>query len=85
MNKVDSMPQTIEVPLGATAQFGSLSISLRSCLTRPSDQLPDSVAWLDIVDSHQDEPGFHGWSFANEPWIGLFQHPVYDVRLMNCR
>ncbi len=84
MNKVDSHPQTLLLKVGESANFGSLTITLKSCLARPIDQIQDWAAYLDIVDSHQDEPGFHGWTLANEPWIGMLEHPVYDVRLMRC-
>ena len=84
MNKVDSHPQTVMLKLGQSVSYGSLTITLRACLSRPVDQIQDWAAYLDIIDSHQDESGFHGWTLANEPWIGLFEHPVYDVRLMRC-
>jgi len=84
MNKVDSHPQTLMLQVGQQAVYGSLTISLRSCLARPIDQIQDWAAYLDIADSHQDEPSFHGWMLANEPWIGMLEHPVYDVHLIAC-
>jgi len=84
MNKVDSHPSTLMLPVGQQAQYGSLTISVKSCLARPADQNQDWAAYLDIVDSHQDEPSFHGWTLANEPWIGMLEHPIYDVHLIAC-
>jgi len=84
MNKVDSHPVTVMLQVGQQTQYGSLTITLKSCLARPIDQNQDWAAYLDIVDSHQDEPSFHGWMLANEPWIGMLEHPVYDVRLIAC-
>jgi len=84
MNKVDSHPETRLLQVGQQTIYGSLTISLKSCLARPIDQVQDWAAYLDIVDSHQDEPSFHGWMLANEPWIGMLEHPVYDVRLVAC-
>ena len=84
MNKVDSHPSTVMLPVGQQVTYGSLTITLKSCLARPIDQIQDWAAYLDVVDSHQDEPGFHGWMLANEPWIGMLEHPIYDVRLIAC-
>lgn len=84
MNKVDSHPRQVTVPVGSSIRYGSLTITVKSCLARPADQIQDWAAFLDIVDSHADEPGFHGWMLAKEPWLGMLQHPVYDVRLLNC-
>lgn len=84
MNKVDSHPQMLTVQVGQSASFGSLTIVPRSCLARPADQIQDWAAYLDITDSRQGEPSFHGWMLAKEPWIGVLQHPVYDVRLVGC-
>ncbi len=85
MNKVDSHPRQVTVPVGGSITYGSLTITVRSCLSRPGDQIEDWAAYLDIVDSHTDEPGFQGWMLAKEPWLGMLQHPVYDVRLTDCQ
>ncbi len=84
MNKVDSHPITVMLPVGQQTAYGSLTITLKSCLARPADQIQDWAAYLDVVDSHQDEPSFHGWTLANEPWLGMLEHPIYDVRLIAC-
>jgi hypothetical protein len=28
---------------------------------------------------------FRGWMFANAPGVSMLEHPVYDVRVLDCR
>lgn len=85
LDKVSAVATTLVIPAGTTVSFGSLSITVRSCDVRPPDQPGDATAFIDVVDSRSGAPPFHGWIFANEPSIDIFQHPVYDLRLSGCR
>jgi hypothetical protein len=84
LNKIDAQSSKLQVRVGQSATYGSLTISVRSCQVRPPDQAPDATAWLDIVDSRPGAPAFHGWMLQNEPNLNSFEHPVYDVRLAAC-
>jgi len=75
----------VSVPVGQSAGFGSLTIDVRACLVRPPDQAADATAWLDITDSHPGSPQFHGWILLSAPGLSMLQHPVYDIRLADCR
>jgi hypothetical protein len=85
LNKIDAQSTRLQVPVGQSVQYGSLSIAVRSCQVRPADMAPDATAWIDIADSRPGAPGFHGWMLENEPNLNSFEHPVYDVRLAGCR
>lgn len=85
LDKVSTGVTDIVLRVGQTAQFGSLAIQLRACVSHAPDQPADSAAFLDITDIRAGGPGFHGWMFANEPQVAIFEHPVYDLRLMGCR
>ncbi len=85
LDKVTASAKEILVKAGTAATFGSLTISVRSCKIRAPDQPPDATAFLDVVDSRGGAADFHGWIFANEPSINLYQHAVYDIRLIGCR
>ena len=85
LEKVRAQPSTLQVRVGQTVAFGSLTILLRSCATRPPDLPADSAAFLDITDSRASSAGFHGWILANTPAVALFEHPIYDLRLVACR
>jgi len=71
--------------VGQAVQYGTLSVTLRSCVVHPADQPADAAAFLDIVDSRPGGPGFHGWMFAAEPEVAMLEHPVYDIRFLGCR
>jgi len=85
LDKVRAQPSKVEVRVGASATFGTLTINLRSCLVRPPDQAADSAAFLVITDSRgKGEDVFKGWILANTPSVSQMEHPLYDLRLVAC-
>jgi hypothetical protein len=88
LDKVTARVSTFEAPLGVAVQFGTLSITLRSCERTPPDEPPESTAFLDIFEARQGEQPvslFHGWMFASSPAISALEHPVYDVWVLECK
>jgi hypothetical protein len=85
LDKVNAQNALLSVKVGQEAQFGSLSIQVQACDIRPPDQPQDAAAFLTIVDSHPDAPGFRGWMLANDPSLSMLQHPIYDVRVVGCK
>jgi hypothetical protein len=84
LDKVRAGSVPIVLRVGQSVNFGSLTITLRGCLVRPSDQPVDAAAFLDIVDNRPGGPGFRGWMFASAPQLAMLEHPIYDVRLLAC-
>lgn len=88
LDKVTARITIVEVRVGETARFGTLSIALRACHGRPQDEVPDAAAWMEITDSRAapgSPPAFRGWMFANAPGVNMLEHPVYDLRVLECR
>jgi hypothetical protein len=85
LDKISAKMTTLQVPVGATVHYESLSITVRSCQVRPANLAPDAAAFVQITDSHPNAPGFSGWLLEDEPALSMFQHPVYDVKLADCR
>lgn len=88
LDKVTARVSTLRVPVNQPASFGTLTVTVRSCQARPPDEVPDASAWLEIADSRPPANGaavFRGWMFANAPGVSMLQHPVYDIRLIECR
>ena len=88
LDKVNARVSTLRVPVGQPAIFGSLTLTVRACHARPADEVPDAAAWLEIADSRPPANGaavFRGWMFANAPGVNMLQHPVYDIRVLECR
>ncbi len=84
LDKVTARPNAISTRVGQSAAFGSLTIAVRACVVRPPDQPADAAAFVDITDSHEGAPGFHGWMVASSPAASMLEHPVYDVRVVGC-
>jgi hypothetical protein len=85
LDKVTARRTVLDGHVGQTMQFGTLSIIVTACVVRPPDQPADAAAFVQIADSHKDEPGFRGWMLKNEPAVSMFEHPLYDIRLNGCR
>ena len=88
LDKVTARVSTMRVPVSRPERFGTLTITVQACNARAPDEVPDSAAWLEITDSRAPANGaavFRGWMFANAPGVNMLQHPVYDIRLIDCR
>ena len=85
LDKLRGQPTPVTIKTGQSAQFGTLTITLRNCATRPPDLPQNSAAFLDVTDSKGSGPVFRGWILSNTPAVGQIEHPVYDLRLVACR
>ena len=67
--------------------FGSLSIIVRSCQTRPVEEAPENFAFVDITDKSlkgEEVNVFKGWMLSSSPATNALEHPIYDVWLLQC-
>jgi len=88
LDKVTARISLLEAPVGQPTSFATLSILVRACNARPADEVPDAAAWLEVTDSRRREAekvAFRGWLFANAPAVNMLEHPVYDLRILECR
>lgn len=76
-------------------QFGSLQLTLHACFKRPPDVIPETAAFLQVVDlglsknidsprAELQEPIFSGWMFASSPALNGLEHSVYDFWVLDC-
>ena len=84
LDKVRARPVTVTLRVGQTGPAGPLMVTLRRCVARPADVPADSAAFLEIQDP-RSTASFRGWMLTNEPSLGQFEHPIYDIRLTACR
>lgn len=87
MDKITGRVSVVEVPVNGEIKFGSLSVVVRSCKTRPVEETPDNFAFVDITDT--DLQGvetnvFKGWMISSSPATHALEHPIYDVWLLQC-
>lgn len=84
LDTLDSSVQVLTIPVGQDATFRALTIHVGACRDRPATLTPDAAGWLAVRDTRLDGPGFNGWMLAGEPFLGVFQDPIYAVRLVGC-
>ncbi|MBO1324889.1 DUF2155 domain-containing protein [Acetobacter sp. TBRC 12305] len=84
LDKLDAHVDVLSVPLGTPLHYKALDITARRCLLRPPTLSPDAAAWLEVQDTHPNGVVFKGWMLAAEPSLGVFESPVYDVRMVRC-
>jgi hypothetical protein len=88
LDKVTARITILDARVGEAATFGTLTIQVRACNGRPPDEVPDAAAWMEMTDSRAapgSPPAFRGWMFANAPSVNMLEHPVYDIRVLECR
>jgi hypothetical protein len=88
LDKVTARITIVKAQLNQPITFGTLRVTVRACNARPADEVPDAAAWLEVQDTRNDaggRPVFQGWMFANAPGIAMLEHPVYDLRVLECR
>lgn len=87
LDKVTARVSTFQAPVDQTVAFGSFRVTVRMCDRAPVTEAPESTAFLEVVE---DKPGqdlqwvFSGWMFASSPAVSAIEHPVYDVRVLEC-
>jgi hypothetical protein len=84
LDGLDSHVQSLTIPVGQDVTYKALTIHVGACRDRPATLVPDAAGWLAVRDTRQDGPGFSGWMLAGEPFLGVFQDPVYTVQLVGC-
>ena len=88
LDKVNARVSVLRATVDEPAQFGTLTLRVSACNARPADEVPDAAAWMEIRDSRRPpdrQVVFRGWMFDNAPGVSMLEHPVYDVRVLECR
>jgi hypothetical protein len=88
LDKVTARVSVLRAPVGQATQFGTLTIRVAACNARPPDEVPDAAAFLAVSDSRRAagfQDVFRGWMFANAPGVSMLEHPVYDLRVLDCK
>ncbi|WP_159347670.1 DUF2155 domain-containing protein [Roseomonas harenae] len=88
LDKVTARITVLKASVGQPTRFGSLTITVRACNARPPDEVPDAAAFIEVRDDllGANAPlAFRGWMLANAPAAHMLEHPVYDLRILDCR
>ena len=88
LDKISSKNTLIKLKNGELIKFKDLSIKSLKCKNSEFDDDPEITAYLqvrDLSNNNNDEVFvFNGWMFSSSPSITPFDHPVYDIWLINC-
>ena len=88
LDKISSKNTLIKLKNGELTTFKDLSIKSLKCKNSEFDDNPEITAYIqvrDLTDKNNNEVFvFNGWMFSSSPSVTPFDHPVYDVRLMDC-
>ena len=88
LDKISSKNTLIKLKNGELIIFKDLSIKSLKCKNSEFDDNPEITAYIqvrDLTDKNNNEVFvFNGWMFSSSPSLTPFDHPVYDVRLMDC-
>jgi hypothetical protein len=88
LDKISSKNILLKLKNGDLVIFKDLSIKSLKCKNSEFDDNPEITAYIQVTDlnnSNNDEVFvFNGWMFSSSPSITPFDHPVYDIWLVNC-
>lgn len=88
LDKVTGRIIRFEVKIDETVQFGALQVTPRVCYTRPSNEQPFTIGFIEadeITLKNEIRRIFTGWMFAASPGLNAVEHPIYDVWLTDCK
>lgn len=83
MNKAAGKTYSIDIPVGNSAQFEKLNITVHSCKQTDPFDAEDYFAFLEISTA-TDGTIFSNWMSRNEPGVRPLQNADYDVWLVGC-
>jgi len=88
LDKISSKNTLLKLKNGNLVSFKDLSIKSLKCKNSEFDDNPEITAYMQVTDlnnSSNDEVFvFNGWMFSSSPSITPFDHPVYDIWLVDC-
>ena len=88
LDKISSKNTLVKLKNGELTNFKDLSIKSLKCKNSEFDDNPEITAYIqvkDLTDENNNEVFvFNGWMFSSSPSIEPFDHPVYDIWLINC-
>ena len=88
LDKISSKNTLLKLKNGDLVSFKDLSIKSLKCKNSEFDDNPEITAYIQVIDLNNSNKNevfvFNGWMFSSSPSITPFDHPVYDIWLVNC-
>ena len=87
LDKISSKNILVRLKNGEVKKYKDLLIKSMKCKNSEFDDNPEITAYLQVQDltnkNNDDVYVFNGWMFSSSPSITPFDHPVYDIWLVN--
>ena len=88
LDKISSKNELIDLIIGEEIIYKDLAIKVMKCTNSELDDNPEVKAYIQVRDLTKNNNDkvyvFNGWMFSSSPSIAPFDHPVYDIWLVNC-
>ena len=88
LDKISSKNILLKLKNGEDIKFKDLLIKSMKCRNSEFDDNPEITAYIQVIDLTNNDKNnvfvFNGWMFSSSPSIAPFDHPVYDIWLVNC-
>ena len=88
LDKISSKNELINLNNGEESFYKDLAIKIIKCTNSELDDNPEIKAYIQVRDLTKKDNDkvyvFNGWMFSSSPSIAPFDHPVYDIWLVNC-
>ena len=88
LDKISSKNELLKLINNKEYIYKDLSIKSIKCTDSEFDDNPEIKAYIQVRDLTKKDRNnvfvFNGWMFSSSPSIAPFDHPVYDIWLINC-
>ena len=88
LDKISSKNELINLRINEEILYKDLAIKIMKCTNSELDDNLEIKAYIQVRDLTKDDNDkvfvFNGWMFSSSPSITPFDHPVYDIWLVNC-
>ena len=88
LDKISSKNELIILKNGTELVYKDLAIKSMKCTNSEFDDNPEIKAYIQVRDLTKNDNDkvyvFNGWMFSSSPSIAPFDHPVYDIWLVDC-
>lgn len=88
LDKITARTEVLNVAVGETVEIDKLSLTPKACKKTKPTEAPETIAFLKIDQLDHDmifkNRLFSGWMFASAPALSALEHPIIDVKLLDC-
>jgi len=88
LDKISSKNELVNLINGEELVYKDLAIKSMKCTNSEFDDSPEIKAYIQVKDLTKNDNDkvyvFNGWMFSSSPSIAPFDHPVYDIWLVDC-